>query len=66
MSIRNTGSDYLDGSINTNDPALKGEKDPKIGYQVNLPERNGGPSSTQVELPSNFVWQSQGLIIEAK
>ena len=48
MSIRETGGDWTDGMHGRGDPILKGEKDPKTGYQVKIPERDVGPSSTQV------------------
>lgn len=49
MTIRNTGSDFAsDVKKKQEDPILKGEKDSKTGYQVTLPDRNVGPSSTQV------------------
>lgn len=30
------------------DPALRGEKDPKTGFHIDIPTRPVGPSSTQV------------------
>lgn len=49
MTIRDTGSDFAsDVRKKRDDPILKGEKDSKTGYQVTLPERDVGPSSTQV------------------
>ena len=50
MTIRDTGSDFAsDIKKKHNDPILKGEKDSKTGYQVTLPDRDVGPSSTQVQ-----------------
>lgn len=48
MSIRDTGGDWLDDKFGSKDPILKGEKDPKSGPNIKLPERDVGPSSTQV------------------
>lgn len=49
MTIRDTGSDFaFDVKKKDDDPILKGEKDSKSGYQVAIPDRNVGPSSTQV------------------
>ena len=30
------------------DPALRGEKDPKTGFHIDIPNRPVGPSTTQV------------------
>lgn len=46
VCIRRTCADWLNGS-EPDDPALRGEKDPK-NYTVNVPLRSCGPSSTQV------------------
>lgn len=46
VCIRRTCADWLDGS-EPDDPALRGEKDPK-NYTINVPLRSCGPSSTQV------------------
>ncbi|XP_046852032.1 cytoplasmic FMR1-interacting protein 2-like isoform X2 [Xenia sp. Carnegie-2017] len=49
MTIRDTGSDFnFDVKKKDDDPILKGEKDSKSGYQVTIPDRNVGPSSTQL------------------
>jgi len=47
-SVRETCADWAQGFEPPNDPALKGEKDPKTGFAINVPRRNVGPSSTQV------------------
>ena len=49
MTIRDTGSDFAsDIKKKREDPILRGEKDSKTGFQVTLPDRDVGPSSTQV------------------
>ena len=49
MTTRDTGSEEAKGVKNKNsDPILRGEKDSKTGYQITLPDRDVGPSSTQV------------------
>ena len=40
--------DWLDGKEKTDDPALRGEKDPKTGYIIHVPRRCIRLSSTQV------------------
>ena len=40
--------DWLNNEEPKDDPALRGEKDPKTGYRVELPHRKVGVSSTQV------------------
>ena len=47
-SVRETCADWYQGFEPPNDPALKGEKDPKTGFHIDVPRRNVGPSSTQV------------------
>ena len=50
MTIRDTGSDFAsDIKKKHEDPILRGEKDSKTGHQVTLPDRDVGPSSTQVQ-----------------
>ena len=41
--------DWLDGKERNDDPALRGEKDPKMGFHIDLPRRPVGLSSTQVQ-----------------
>lgn len=47
-SVRETCADWMTGFEPPNDPALKGEKDPKSGFHIDIPHRNVGPSSTQL------------------
>ena len=47
-SIRATCADWKQGTPPPNDPCLRGEKDPKGGFQPDVPRRTVGPSSTQV------------------
>lgn len=51
QAIRKTVCDWEGGHEPFNDPALRGEKDPKSGFDVKVPRRAVGPSSTQV-IPS--------------
>ncbi|XP_041477036.1 cytoplasmic FMR1-interacting protein 1 homolog isoform X1 [Lytechinus variegatus] len=46
-AVRETCADWLRG-VEPNDPALKGEKDPKNGFSFDVPRRTVGPSSTQL------------------
>ncbi|XP_006821526.2 cytoplasmic FMR1-interacting protein 2-like [Saccoglossus kowalevskii] len=47
-SVRETCADWLRGNEPHDDPALRGEKDPKTGYNLHVPRRSVGPSSTQL------------------
>lgn len=49
LSVRETCADWLRGTEPQDDPALKGKKDPENGFEIKVPRRNVGPSSTQVE-----------------
>ena len=40
--------DWLDGKERSDDPALRGEKDSKAGFNIELPRRCISLSSTQV------------------
>ena len=51
QAIRKTVCDWETGHEPFNDPALRGEKDPKSGFDIKVPRRAVGPSSTQVLLP---------------
>ena len=63
MTIRDTGSDFAsDIKKKRDDPILRGEKDSKTGYQVTLPDRDVGPSSTQVQW--FYVFQSCSRSVE--
>ncbi|RDD41868.1 Cytoplasmic FMR1-interacting protein 2 [Trichoplax sp. H2] len=53
ICIRRTCADWLQGS-EPDDPALRGEKDPK-NYTVEVPLRSCGPSSTQLYLVRTFL-----------
>lgn len=48
LSIRETGGDWTDAQHGRQDPIMKGEKDPKSGPSIKIPERDVGPSSTQL------------------
>ena len=47
-AIRDTCADWINNREDANDPALKGEKDPKTGHKVRIKNRACGLSSTQV------------------
>ncbi|KPP78847.1 cytoplasmic FMR1-interacting protein 1-like [Scleropages formosus] len=47
QAIRKTICDWETGREPHNDPALRGEKDPKGGFDIKVPRRAVGPSSTQ-------------------
>uniref|UniRef100_A0A8C6D232 Cytoplasmic FMR1 interacting protein 2 n=1 Tax=Moschus moschiferus TaxID=68415 RepID=A0A8C6D232_MOSMO len=48
QAIRKTICDWEGGREPPNDPCLKGEKDPKGGFDIKVPRRAVGPSSTQL------------------
>ncbi|KAF8791362.1 Cytoplasmic FMR1-interacting protein like [Argiope bruennichi] len=48
LSVRETCADWLRGTEPDEDPALKGKKDPENGFEIKVPRRNVGPSSTQL------------------
>uniref|UniRef100_A0A668RW21 Cytoplasmic FMR1 interacting protein 1 n=1 Tax=Oreochromis aureus TaxID=47969 RepID=A0A668RW21_OREAU len=48
QAIRKTVCDWETGREPHNDPALRGEKDPKGGFDIKVPRRAVGPSSTQL------------------
>lgn len=48
MSVRETAADWQKGSEPTDDPILKGKKDPDGGFKIGVPRLNVGPSSTQL------------------
>jgi hypothetical protein len=52
QAIRKTICDWEGGREPPNDPCLRGEKDPKGGFDIKVPRRAVGPSSTQVSGPS--------------
>jgi len=45
-AVRDTAIDLSKNA--KEDPALRGEKDPKSGFHIDIPNRPVGPSSTQV------------------
>nr|XP_021531661.1 cytoplasmic FMR1-interacting protein 2 [Aotus nancymaae] len=47
QAIRKTICDWEGGREPPNDPCLRGEKDPKGGFDIKVPRRAVGPSSTQ-------------------
>ena len=48
LAIRDVCIDWLDGKERNDDPALRGDKDPKTGFHLEVPRRIVGLSSTQV------------------
>ena len=46
--MRETCADWIRGIEPHDDPALKGKRDPEGGYDLKVPRRNVGPSSTQL------------------
>lgn len=48
LAIRDVCIDWLDGKERHDDPALRGEKDPKSGFHIQVPRRTIGLSSTQL------------------
>ena len=55
LGLRTVCVDWLNNEEPKDDPALKGEKDPKTGYRIDLPHRKVGVSSTQVShVPINI------------
>ena len=39
LAIRDICIDWLDGKERNDDPALKGDKDPKSGFHIDVPRR---------------------------
>ncbi|XP_047741717.1 cytoplasmic FMR1-interacting protein isoform X2 [Hyalella azteca] len=49
VSVRETSADWIKGYEPSEDPALKGKKDPdQGGFEIKVRRRNVGPSSTQL------------------
>lgn len=48
VSVRETSADWIKGIEPSEDPALKGKKDPDNGFEIKVLRRNVGPSSTQL------------------
>merc|ERR1719158_668712 len=46
MSVRETCAEWQRGIEPHDDPALSGKKDPASGFDIKVPRRNVGPSST--------------------
>ena len=66
MSIRDTAIDLIDGvKGKREDPAWKGEKDPKNGYFVEIPKRKVPPSSTQIYMVRTMLESllQEGMIL---
>uniref|UniRef100_A0A8C5M0J2 Cytoplasmic FMR1-interacting protein n=1 Tax=Leptobrachium leishanense TaxID=445787 RepID=A0A8C5M0J2_9ANUR len=61
QAIRKTVCDWDEGREPVNDPALKGEKDPKTGFEIKVPRRAVGPSSTQLYMVRTML---ESLIAE--
>ena len=55
QAIRKTCCDWEGGVEPPNDPSLRGEKDPKGGFDIKVPRRMVGPSSTQVNWLSKLL-----------
>lgn len=58
QAIRKTVCDWEGAREPPNDPCLRGEKDPKGGFDIKVPRRAVGPSSTQV---GHHIKTSSGL-----
>ena len=64
--MRETCADWIKGAEPRDDPILKGKKDPDDGYNIKVPRRNVGPSSTQVFvtwLPRHLCVAVMNLIV---
>lgn len=55
QAIRKTVCDWEGAREPPNDPCLRGEKDPKGGFDIKVPRRAVGPSSTQVKTRDIFL-----------
>nr|XP_002730808.1 PREDICTED: cytoplasmic FMR1-interacting protein 2-like [Saccoglossus kowalevskii] len=62
-SIRDTSADWLHGVEPSNDPALKGEKDPKSAppFSIDIGKKRVGPSTTQLYMTRTM---SESLITD--
>ena len=58
QAIRDCCADWNDKRPPVDDPALKGEKDPKGGYTIVLPRKSVGPSSTQLYMVRTMIESS--------
>ena len=59
MSVRETCADWIRGIEPHDDPALKGKRDPDAGFDLKVPRRNVGPSSTQLYMVSKHTGNFQ-------
>lgn len=55
VSVRETCADWIRGIEPNDDPALKGKRDPDRGYDLKVPRRNVGPSSTQLYMVRRYI-----------
>lgn len=60
QAIRKTVCDWEGAREPPNDPCLRGEKDPKGGFDIKVPRRAVGPSSTQVKTWDSFLTNFRG------
>lgn len=66
QAIRKTVCDWEGGREPPNDPCLRGEKDPKGGFDIKVPRRAVGPSSTQVRQENqweNILLQGENNVV---
>ncbi|KAK2540714.1 hypothetical protein Q9966_004425 [Columba livia] len=64
QAIRKTICDWEGGREPPNDPCLRGEKDPKGGFDIKVPRRAVGPSSTQLWFREFFLELTMGRRIQ--
>ena len=50
LAIRDVCIDWLDGKERNEDPALRGEKDPKTGFHIEVPRRSDGGGRCKVHM----------------
>uniref|UniRef100_A0A673BPG5 Cytoplasmic FMR1 interacting protein 2 n=1 Tax=Sphaeramia orbicularis TaxID=375764 RepID=A0A673BPG5_9TELE len=62
QAIRKTVCDWEGAREPPNDPCLRGEKDPKGGFDIKVPRRAVGPSSTQLYMVRTML---ESLIIQS-
>ncbi|XP_065179360.1 cytoplasmic FMR1-interacting protein 2-like [Sycon ciliatum] len=55
IALREMCADWPSGVENDQDPCLRGEKDPKGGFQIELSRRSVAPSSTQLYMCRTFA-----------
>jgi len=61
MSVREMCVEWSGGFPPVNDPAMQGQKDPKGGFNIEVPRRNASPSSTQLYMVRTML---ESLICE--